>query len=206
MVTRNSPPKARTSQPRLAVGSRRTPKQISRKAVTKLFEDNYENGPIPSAAQSQSFKIALVAVLNQPVPEANNSKAGFRRRLGIYNSMLRLVQEQKKVLDPFDGDLRLPSLLKVEKFEKQLEAAKEDLLHPYDPQAGLRKGAEWHKPARYLACKAEEALRLAGHKRISKDKHGPFIGLICDALVLAGQDGANGRAPETVAAALAQKT
>jgi hypothetical protein len=112
--------------------------------------------------------------------------------------MLKLVHEQKKAHDVLEG-LRMPSLIIVERFEKQLESAKEALLHPYDPLAGTRRGAEWHKPARHLAIYAERALRSAGHKSVSKGKNSAFVRVICDALELAGQ---STRTPEAVAHAL----
>jgi hypothetical protein len=173
---------------------------VSRAAVAKLFKDNYKRGPIPNDLQADYFRNAINAVLNQPTPPSNHSKKGYRRRLATYNAMLRLVREQKKAHDILPG-LRLPSLIIVEQYEEQLQGAKYELLHPYDPLAGDRKKAEWHKPARYLAKYAEHALTLAGHKTIPKTKRSSFVRLICDALELAGQPC---RTPEAVAHALAK--
>jgi hypothetical protein len=186
--------------PRHAGRTPSKPQLVSREAVTKLFTDNYKRGPIPTEMQADYFRNAIHAVLNQPVPQSNNSNEGFAERLALYKAMMKLVQAQKIALDPFPGMLRFPNLIAIERFEKQLEAARDVLLHPFDPEAGLRKGAEWHKQARYLAKWAEQALRNAGRKTVSINKNGPFVGLIRDALVLSGQPE---RGNEAVAAALA---
>src|SRR6266404_743787 len=154
METRSRQENLRTGHARSASDATpRIPRLVSRASVTKLFEDNYTRRPIPNEVQADYFRNAINTVLNQPVPKSNNSKNGFRCRLATYNAMLKLVHEQKKAHDVLEG-LRMPSLIIVERFEKQLESAKEALLHPYDPLAGTRRGAEWHKPARHLAIYA----------------------------------------------------
>ena len=115
--------------PRDAGRTPRKPLLVSRKAVTKLFTDNYKRGPIPTDSQADYFRNAIHAVLNQPVPQSNNSNEGFTERLALYKAMRKLVQAQKIALDPFPGKLRFPNLIAIERFEKQLEATKDVLLY-----------------------------------------------------------------------------
>jgi hypothetical protein len=131
-----------------------------------------------------------------------NADRSYRRRRATISSMQRLIRDQQKY-DPSPG-LRLPGGIAatqaLEDLDKALERARSALLAPFDPLAGERRGAAWHKPARFIAGRVEEALIRAGHKKVSFDKHGPLVRVVIGALVLAGEQE---RMPEAVAAALA---
>jgi hypothetical protein len=80
----------------------------------------------------------------------------------------------------------------LQKLEQALEDQKEAFLGLQDPELGQRKGAEWHKAAHLIARYVESTLWAANPekyegKRISRAKHGAFVLVVRDALVLAGQ-------------------
>jgi hypothetical protein len=116
--------------------------------------------------------------------------------------MQKLIRGQREY-DPYP-DLRFPAQIEaadhLEALEKALDRAKPALMGWVDPLAGERCGAAWHKPARFIARRAKEALIAAGHESVSVDKHGPFVRFMMGALVLAGQPE---QEAEAVAAALA---
>ena len=172
-------------------------KEIPPSAVVALFKQNMKRGPWPDESQCYRLANAITIVANSASLKANNERKGFRERRAIYNSMLRLVHKQKAA-QHIEG-LRLPGYVSLEVLEEALVRAKDSVLAPFDPLAGERRGAGWHKAARFMAPHAEAALRAAG-RTVSRDKRGPLVKVIAGALELAGQ---GGRTDEAVAGALA---
>ena len=130
--------------------------------------------------------------------------ARLRRRRAVIQEMKRLIDQQKHIQP---AGLQLSSWLEDDENLKALEGALEKatpaLLRPFDPLAGERDKAWWHKAARMIAYHAEEAVKSAGRKTVSFQKHGDFVKVIAAALNLAtGED----FAPETVAGVLTKMT
>jgi len=112
--------------------------------------------------------------------------------------MKQLVSQRLELVRGQYQGLRLPDLVQLEALETMLEVSRDAFLGTFDPMAGRRRGAEWHKPARYLAGYAVTALGQVKRK-VSLDKRGPFVCVVAAALELAGQ---GSRTPEAVAKVL----
>ena len=165
--------------------------------VAALFRQNYKQGPWPSETKCYRLANAIEIVLNASPPKANNDDPGYRQRKAIFNAMAKLIQERKDAQFP---GLRFPPLIALERLEKAMNDARDAVLAPSNSMAGERRGAEWHQPARFLGHWVAETIRQTG-QAVSVDKHSPFVGVVCDALALAGQ---GQRTPAAVAAALSR--
>jgi hypothetical protein len=172
-------------------------KNIPSPAVVALFKQTMKRGPWPNESQCYRLANAITIVANHALPKANNELKGYRKRRAIYTAMLKLVRKQK--VDQSIEGLRLPGFVSLEGLEEALLRAKDSVLAPYDPLAGERRGAGWHKAARFMAPHAEDALRAA-RRTVSRDKRSPLVKVIAAALKLAGQ---GARSDEAVAGALA---
>jgi hypothetical protein len=177
--------------------------------VGDLFKSNYKDGPWPTEAQCYPVAVMINIVRHNKQYEENFKKGNvkLRQRRAVVSATRRLIDEQKRLfkshLDLF-APLRLhgwvEELANLEALEAALERATSALLAPYDPLAGERDKAWWHKAAVMIAQRARTALEEAGHDRVSYQKHGEFVVVVTAALKLAGIK----YAPTTVAAVLAK--
>lgn len=183
--------------------------------VEAAFEHRFKTGRRPTGSECSRLAIAVMAVKKAPGGKASNNDPCFPKRLAAYGSFkklaeLQLESEQMQALrirprlrtlsdkklkelirrrrkrwsKPW-RELRLPRLVHLEALNDILDLTRGAFLNE-DPLAGRRAGAEWHKPARYLARYAEEAVILVGRK-VSWDKGGPLVRVLSDLLVLAGE-------------------
>lgn len=172
--------------------------------VRELFKENYKRGTLPNQAQCYSLATLIRMI------QANKSyKANFagrnlvlRKRRALIQAMKRCIAQQRSELSERLGSgARLPGW----QDDKHLEALAAALdkatpaLLPSDPLAGERDKGWWHKAARMIDERAETALMQAGHKKISRHKHGAFVHVVTGALKLAI---CMDFKPETVAAVL----
>jgi hypothetical protein len=176
------------------------------KQVAELFKASFQRGPWPNETQCYSVAIWIDIVQKSKQYKKNfvQENARLRRRRAVIQEMKRLINQQKHVQL---AGLQLSSWLEDDENLKALEVALEQatpaLLRPFDPLAGERDKAWWHKAARMIAQKAQAALEQAGHKKVSFQKHGPFVEVVAAALKLAiGED----FEPATVASVLAKTT
>ena len=182
---------------------KRTPKPpVPLDAVVGLFRQNLKRGPWPNAAQCYYLMNTIAVVANALPAKVLNADPSYRRRRATISALERLICAQLKV-ESYPGIL-LPGEIEatqaLQELEKALKEARSALLAPFDHLAGERKGAAWHKPARFIAGRVEEAMVKAGRKKVSFDKHSPLVRVVIGAMVLAGQ---RERSSEAVAAALA---
>lgn len=175
--------------------------QIPLEAVVSLFKDHCKRGPWPNESQCYWLKNDIDVVKNAKPAKALTDDPSFRHRRATISAMEKLIRE-RQAFDLFPG-LRLPAQVESEitlkELEQALERAKPALMGWVDPWAGERKGAGWHRPARFLARRVKEAAIKAGRKTASFDKRSPLVFVVIGALVLAGQ---KERTPDAVAAAL----
>jgi hypothetical protein len=181
------------------------------KQVTDLFKSNYEHGPWPTEAECYPVAVMINIVRQSKKYEENLKKENvrLRQRRAVVEATRRLIDDQKQFfkshLDTF-APLRLhgwvEQLANLEAAEAALERATPALLAPFDPMAGERDKAWWHKAAFMIAQRARTALEESGHPRVSYQKHGEFVVVVAAALKLAGIK----CAPTTVATVLAKQT
>jgi hypothetical protein len=177
--------------------------------VGALFRASYPSGPWPRAYQCYSLAVIISTVRATKLSYRNQFKEdnrSLRERRAVVEDMRRLIERQKNILKTQLAMVQLPGPLQdarnLEVLEAALKQAAPALLAPIDPHAGMRDKAWWHKAARVIAESAEAALLQAGHKKVSKQKHGNFVKVVSAALKLAtGTD----FEPETVAAVLNDK-
>jgi len=171
--------------------------------VAALFKQSFKRPP--TMAQCYHLMNDINIVRNAQPAKVLNDDRSYRRRRAIISSMQKLIREQRKY-DPFPG-LRFASQIEaaaqLDALEKALDQAWPALMAPFDHLAGQRRGAAWHKPARFIARRAKVALMAAGHKKVSVQKHGDFVAFMVEAMVLAGD---RRRTPEAMAAALRKST
>jgi hypothetical protein len=180
------------------------------KQVAKLFKANYTRGPWPNEMQCYPVAVAINVIRNneQYREEFAEENVSLRERKTVVEAIGRLINNQKRILNtqleqfkPLRLSNWVEDLASLDALEITLKAAVPALLQPFDPLAGERDMAWWHKAARLIAEKAQVALKEAGHKKVSSQKHGPFVRVVADALRLAtGQD----FEPGTVASVLAK--
>jgi hypothetical protein len=178
---------------------------ISTGQVAGLFRQNFKRGPWPKEFQCYHLRNDINVVRNAEPAKVLNNDESYRRRRAIISSVQKLIREQREYA-PFPG-LRFLEQIEaadqLDALEKALERARPALMGPFDPIAGERRGAAWHKPARFIARRAKTALMAAGHKKVSVQKHGDFVAFMVEAMVLAGD---RRRTPEAMAAALRKPT
>src|SRR5712672_2577577 len=123
------------------------------KQVAALFKSNYRRGPWPS--ESDCYRLAVVITI---IRERKSYKKSFvqenkRRsdRRTVIQAMKRLIKSKKKTLMAQLEGLKLPAMVEdaknLEWLEVALELAEPALLQPFDPLAGTRNAAWWHKAA-----------------------------------------------------------
>jgi hypothetical protein len=173
---------------------------VSAADVAAMFKARFKRGPWPSERECYRLAIDITVVRRAPAQPVKHADKTFADRLRIFNEMKKLARKQIKSAKERSCGLRLPGLISLEVVVDALDHARDGLLFPYDPLAGARAGSEWHKPARYLARKVEEAMKAAGHEVVSHEKNGRFISAVCGSLELAGQ---GQHEPAAVAAVLA---
>jgi hypothetical protein len=150
---------------------------------------------------------AIDIVRNKKAPLVLKARRSFLRRREAYSVMRALVEEKIEELEEdLEGfgeyrEILLPTLDGLKELRSSLERQRDAFVGTHDPEVGERRGAEWHKAAHFIARNVEDALRLAGHKKISKEKGGPFVSVVKGALDLAGQ----ARAPGAVASVLRKR-
>jgi hypothetical protein len=170
--------------------------------LVELFRTHLKRGPWPTASQCEYLVNDIEVVRTAKPAKALIEDPEFRRRRATIAAMEKLIRERMEH-DPVPG-LRLPAQVEAEvtlpALQKALDQAKSSLMGWVDPWAGERRGAAWHKPARFIARQVKATVIKAGRKKASFDKHSPLVPVVIEALVLAGQ---KERTPEAVAAALA---
>lgn len=174
---------------------------ISRSDVAFLFREHCKRGPWPTESECDWLRNDINVVRRAKPAKSLNDDPSFRNRRATISAMEKLIRERKNY-DPFPalGLLDQPGVESpLKELELALERAKSVLMGWIDPLAGERKGAAWHKPARFIARRVKETAIRAGRKRVSFDKRSPLVLVVVGALVLAGQEE---RTPEAVAAAL----
>lgn len=172
--------------------------------MAKLFREHYQQAPWPSEVHCYHLANTIDVVRNQNAPPILNASKTFRRSQEVYSAFQRLMNDRLEALERYPG-VSLSRVADVKALRKALEGEKKFLLGYPDPEIGTRRGSEWHKAAHLIARSVEEALRLVTpgyrNKRISRSKHGPFVLVVRDALMLAGL---KERTPEAIAAVLAK--
>lgn len=180
--------------------------KVDLEAVAKIFRQHYVADQLPDATQCYHLANAINIVRYQKPPPVLNANRAFRRRREIYAAMCGSVAKLIEQLAEYPEFVSL-RLDRLKTLQKVLEDEKEAFLGVQDPQVGQRRGAEWHKAAHLLSNNVEEALRLADRRRkyrgkkISRDKGGPFVLVVQEALIMAGM---GERTPEAIAAVLAK--
>lgn len=169
--------------------------------VEAMFRQRFKRGPWPNKTDCYRLAIDITAVKYATPQPAKHSDKTFADRLAVFNDFRKLTSAQRKKVERASLGLRLPNLVVLETLEELLNQARDSLLFPYDPLAGVRAGSEWHKPVRYLAPGVEKAMKAAGRKIGSRDKRSAFVDAVCGALALAGQEE---RSPSAVAGVLAR--
>jgi hypothetical protein len=166
--------------------------------VAKLCEETYSREPLLRADQCYPVAIIISVIRDRKSyrEDFERENRALRRRRADVEKFKRLIKMQKQKFPILA--LPLP-LRELEELEALLERTTPALLSPFDPLAGKRDKAWWHKAAHLIADRAESALVLAGHKKISKQKHGPFVKLVAGLLELATDSVFQ---PETVAHAI----
>jgi hypothetical protein len=113
----------------------------------------------------------------------------LRKRRSVVGATKRLLNHQKKVLETQLQSIQLPGWMEdaanLQALETALERATPALLRPFDPLAGERDKAWWHKAARMIALEVRMALIRAERKTISFQKHGAAVEVVAAALRLA---------------------
>jgi hypothetical protein len=175
------------------------------KQVAEFFKSNYRNGPWPSVSDCYGLAVAISIIKNAKSYKKTFEQENERRsdRRATIQSMKRLIRAKKIFLMGQLEGLQLPGMMEdvnnLNRLELALEQAESALLQPFDPLAGTRNAAWWHKAARMIAQQVHSALTQTGRKRISFQKHGAGVGVVVDALKLAtGED----FEPATVASVL----
>lgn len=172
--------------------------EVSIEQVVNLFVQNYRRlRRHPNEADCFRLKNGINIVRCSPNARVLNDVPGYAKRLAAHNAMSKLAKKRVAEMTKAAGGLRLPNLLELEALVEILALSRNAFLG-LDAMAGTRAGAEWHKPARYLAEFAMHALEHVGRKA-SFEKGGPFVGVIADALDLAGQ---GRREPEAISEVL----
>ena len=178
---------------------------VSLLSVAELFREHYPEVQCPAETQCYHLANIIDIVANRDPPPVLNADRSFRRRREIHAAMTKSVAELIEDLQEH-AELFVSRLAGLRKLKKVLEQEEETFLGFRDPQIGERKGAEWHKAAHLIARYVETTLWAANAqthtgKRMSRDKHGPFVLVVRDALVLAGQQE---RTADAIAAVLAK--
>jgi hypothetical protein len=161
------------------------------KQVAELFKENYRNGPLPSEAQCYQVAVEIIIVRNRNYKKTfPEDSAALRKRRTKVAATRRLIDHRKKVLAAQLESLRLPGWLEdyahLDALEAALELATPALLQPFDPLAGERDAAWWHKAAFMISQRVRTALEQAGNTNISYQKDGDFLVVVVAALELAG--------------------
>jgi hypothetical protein len=180
------------------------------KQVAELFKANYKRPPWPDEIYCYPIAVVITNIRDDRSYRREFEQENRLRspRRAVIQAVQRLIEIQKKNSElQLVGGLRLQGVVEDIKNLVSLAAALEQatpaLLRPFDPFAGEREGAWWHKAARMIAYHAEEAVKRAGRKTVSFQKHGAFVKVIAAALNLAiGED----FEPETVAGVLKKMT
>jgi hypothetical protein len=161
------------------------------KQVAELFKANYRSGPLPNEAQCYQVAVVINNVRISKYKETfKKENTALRKRRAVVAATSRLIDHQKKILQAQLESLRLRGWLQdfanLEALEAVLERATPALLRPFDPLAGERDSAWWHKAAFMIAEQARMALGEAGNDNISSQKDGDFVVVVVAALELAG--------------------
>lgn len=163
--------------------------------VAKLFRASYQRGPWPKADQCYDLAIMICTIRNSKSyrKDFERHNRTLRRRRAIIEATKQLIKEQQKSVNDQLAVLRLPGPLQHARALAALEAALEQatpaLLQPFDPLAGQRDKAWWHKAARMIAERTQNVLIQAKNKKLSRHKHGAFVKVVAGALKLAiGKD------------------
>jgi hypothetical protein len=159
--------------------------------IAELFKAIYKRGPWPNEIQCYPLAV-IIGVIRNNESDKKSYKKDFerdnrplRKRRAFVKKMKQYVTAQQ-TLGP---SISLQEAEALGALETALEKATSALLAPFDPLAGERNKAWWHKAARTIAEQAETALIQAGHKNLSKQKHGAFVKVVADLLKLAtGED------------------
>jgi hypothetical protein len=179
------------------------------KQVADLFKSNYQHGPWPNEAQCYPVAVMINIVRRSKQYEEDFKKGNvqLRERRAVVEATRRLIDDQKQFFNfhletykPLRLSGWLEDLANLEALEVALERATPALLEPFDPLAGERDKAWWHKAAFMIAQRARTALEESGHPKVSHQKHGEFVVVVAAALKLAGIN----YAPTTVATVLAK--
>lgn len=176
------------------------------KQVAELFKGIYQSGPLPDETQCYPVAVMINIVRNSKYKKTfSKENAALRKRRAVITATRRLIHQHKKVLEAQLKSLKLPGWLEdyahLELLERALERATPALLQPFDPLAGERNAAWWHKAAFMIAQRARTALEQAGNKNVSYQKNGDFVAVVVAALEIAGIH----YAQSTVAKVLAKK-
>lgn len=176
----------------------KAPKSVTAGDVAALFAAHYKRGALPGDRQCYSMAVAINTVRSAKPSSAISANRARNERIATYDNMKRLVSGRLELMREQYQGVKAPELLHLQALDVVLEVSRDAFFGTLDPLEGKRRGAEWHKPARYLAEYAAAALEQANRKP-SLDKRGPFVCVIAAALELAGQ---GSRAPEAVAKVL----
>jgi hypothetical protein len=161
------------------------------KQVAELFKATYRGGALPNEVQCYQIAVMINIVRNSNYKEQfKNENEALRKRRAIVAKTSRLIDDHRTALKVQLEILRLPGWLEdlahLEALEAALEVATPALLRPFDPLAGERDSAWWHKAALMIAQRARTALEQAGNNKISHQKDGDFVVFVVAALELAG--------------------
>jgi hypothetical protein len=175
------------------------------KRVAELFKASYKRAPWPDESQCYPLAVVITVIRNGKSYRTNFERESELRRgrRAVVQATKRLIKDQRKILSVQLASLQLPGWMEdaknLELLEAALEQATPALLRPFDPQAGRRSGAWWHKAARMIAWEVEAILREVERKelerkqisrknhrkKISFQKHGAAVNVVVGALKLA---------------------
>lgn len=168
------------------------------KDVAEQFEIHREPWPDENQCYSLAICVQVIRDRKKYKEDFERDNRPLRKRRAFVKSMKQFVKKQQSL----GTAISLQDAEDLAVLEKALENATSALLAPFDPRAGVRDKAWWHKAAGMIAEHTEATLVQAGHKRISKQKHGAFVNVVAGLLKLAtGED----FEPATIAHVLTQK-
>jgi hypothetical protein len=163
---------------------------VTVKDVADLFKKHCHRSPGLRESECYGVAVTINTIRNRKTykQELEQQNVALRKRRRIVDAFKRLLEGQQNKIDRASALRFLGWRQDIQNFKElaaALEKAEVALLAPFDPLAGQRGRAWWHKAARMIAEEIKTALLQAGKSEISFAKGGPFVKVVTDALTLA---------------------